>query len=105
MNNEINSFNNSDYKIGLTKLKHMILIGGPNDGVITPWESSHFGYYDNNNTVIDMRDRNIYKFDTIGLKTLDKQGKLKIITVPGISHTEWHRNISIVDQFLLPYLD
>lgn len=105
MNNEINDFNNSDYKIGLTKLKRMILIGGPNDGVITPWESSHFGYYDNNNTVIDMRDRDIYKFDRIGLKTLDKQGKLKIIIVPGISHTEWHTNISIVDQFLLPYLD
>ncbi|KYQ52876.1 Lysosomal thioesterase PPT2 like protein [Trachymyrmex zeteki] len=105
VNNEIDVFNNSDYKIGLTKLNRMILIGGPNDGVITPWESSHFGYYDNNNTVIDMRDRDIYKDDMIGLKTLDKQGKLEIITVPGISHTEWHKNISIVDKFLLPYLD
>jgi len=105
VNNEVDDFNNSDYKIGLTKLKRMILIGGPNDGVITPWQSSHFGYYDSNNTVIDMRDRSIYKDDVIGLKMLDKQGKLKIITVLGIPHSEWHKNISIIDQFLLPYLD
>lgn len=106
VNSEIdNNTDNTDYKTGLTKLKRMILIGGPDDGVITPWESSHFGYYDNNNTVIDMRDRSIYKDDVIGLKTLDKQAKLKIVTVPGISHTEWHTNISIVDEFLLPYLD
>ncbi|KAL6429956.1 hypothetical protein ACFW04_007645 [Cataglyphis niger] len=105
VNNEIDIYNNSDYKTGLTKLKRMILIGGPDDGVITPWQSSHFGYYDNNNTVIEMRDRSIYKNDSIGLKTLDKQGKLKLITVPGIPHTEWHKNISIIDHFLLPHLD
>lgn len=108
VNNEIDNstiFNVSDYKTGLVKLKRMILIGGPDDGVITPWQSSHFGYFDNNNTVIDMRDRSIYKDDVIGLKTLDKQSKLKIITVPGIPHSEWHKNISIVDEFLLPYLD
>lgn len=105
VNNEIDVYNNSDYKTGLIKLRRMILIGGPDDGVITPWQSSHFGYYDNNDTVIEMRDRSIYKNDSIGLKTLDKQGKLKLITVPGIPHTEWHKNISMIDQFLLPYLD
>jgi len=105
VNNEIDVYNNSDYKTGLIKLKRMILIGGPDDGVITPWQSSHFGYYDNNSSVIEMRDRTIYKNDTIGLKTLDKRGKLKLITVPGIPHTEWHKNISIIDKFLLPYLD
>lgn len=105
VNNEIDVYNNSDYKTGLIKLRRMILIGGPDDGVITPWQSSHFGYYDNNDTVIEMHDRSIYKNDSIGLKTLDKQGKLKLITVPGIPHTEWHKNISIIDQFLLPYLD
>jgi palmitoyl-protein thioesterase len=83
----------------------MILIGGPDDGVITPWQSSHFGYYNNNETVIEMRDRSIYKNDTIGLKTLDKQGKLKVFVVPGIPHSVWHKNISIIDEFILPYLD
>lgn len=105
INNEIKLFNNSDIKSGITKLERMILIGGPDDGVITPWQSSHFGYYDNNLTVIEMYNRSVYKDDAIGLKTLDEQGKLEIITVPGIQHSNWHKNVSIVDQFLLPYLD
>ncbi|XP_014486305.1 PREDICTED: lysosomal thioesterase PPT2 homolog [Dinoponera quadriceps] len=103
--NEIDAFNNTDYKTGLTKLKRMVLIGGPDDGVITPWQSSHFGYYDNNETVVEMYNRSIYKDDIIGLRTLDEQGRLKIITVPGISHYEWHNNVSIIDEFLLPFLD
>lgn len=83
----------------------MVLIGGPDDDVITPWQSSQFGYYDSNETVIDMRERDIYIKDAIGLKTLDEQGKLIFQTVPGIRHFEWHTNVSIVDNYLLPYLD
>lgn len=105
MNNEISAFNDSDYKTGLTKLDQMVLIGGPDDGVITPWESSHFGYYDESGTVVEMYNRSIYKDDTIGLKTLDKQGRLKIITIPGVNHYEWHTNVSIIDQYLVPFLD
>ncbi|XP_006609649.1 lysosomal thioesterase PPT2 homolog isoform X1 [Apis dorsata] len=105
VNNEKNSTKMSAFKEGLTKLKRMILVGGPEDGVITPWQSSHFGYYDVNETVINMRDRSIYKDDLIGLKTLDESGRLVLITVPNVPHYEWHKNISIVDDFLLPYLD
>lgn len=106
MNNEINMTRKSiDFKEGLTKLKRMVLVGGPEDGVITPWQSSHFAYYDDNETVIEMRDRDIYKDDLIGLKTLDKSGKLTLITVPNVPHYEWHKNVSIVDDYLLPYLD
>lgn len=28
------------------------MIGGPDDAVITPWQSAHFGYYDQNETVL-----------------------------------------------------
>ncbi|XP_033346379.1 lysosomal thioesterase PPT2 homolog [Bombus vosnesenskii] len=105
VNNEKNSTKMLMYKQGLTKLERMVLVGGPEDGVITPWQSSHFGYYDVNETVIDMRDRRIYKDDLIGLKTLDESGRLVLITVPNVPHYEWHKNVSIVDDFLLPYLD
>lgn len=103
VNNE--KLNETVFGAGLTKLDRMILIGGPDDGVISPWQSSQFGYYDKNETVVQLQDRAIYQDDLIGLKTLDKQKKLQIITVPGIPHYGWHKNISIVDQFLLPYLD
>lgn len=39
VNNEIESRNSTRFKAGLLKLNKMILIGGPDDGVITPWES------------------------------------------------------------------
>ncbi|XP_034178638.1 palmitoyl-protein thioesterase 2 isoform X2 [Osmia lignaria lignaria] len=82
LNNEINMTRKStDFKEGLTKLKRMVLVGGPEDGVITPWQSSHFAYYDTNETVIEMRDRDIYKDDLIGLKTLDKSDRLTLITI------------------------
>jgi palmitoyl-protein thioesterase len=105
VNNEIKSNSSSSFKGGIVKLNQMILIGGPDDNVITPWESSQFGYYGVNNTVVNLIDRDIYKDDLIGLKTLDDAGKLKMITVPGVDHFMWHLNVSIVDNFILPYLD
>ncbi|XP_066581400.1 lysosomal thioesterase PPT2 homolog isoform X2 [Prorops nasuta] len=105
INKERNLRNGTILKSGLTKLNRMVLIGGPDDGVITPWESSQFGYYDTNETVVEMRNRDIYINDQIGLQALDKLGRLKLITVPGVQHFGWHQNISIIDNFLLPYLD
>ncbi|KAF3425518.1 hypothetical protein E2986_05652 [Frieseomelitta varia] len=105
VNNEKNSTKMPTFKQGLTKLKRLVLVGGPDDGVITPWQSSHFGYYDANETVIDMRDRSIYKDDLIGLRTLNESERLVLITVSNVTHNEWHKNVSIIDDFLLPYLD
>jgi len=35
----------------------LVLIGGPDDGVITPWQSSFFGFYDANETVLEMEEQ------------------------------------------------
>ncbi|NP_001153389.1 palmitoyl-protein thioesterase 2 precursor [Nasonia vitripennis] len=105
VNNEKITTNTTTFKEGLKKLNKMVLIGGPDDGVITPWQSSQFGFYDKNETVVELRDRDEYKNDLIGLKTLDKQKKLVMHTVSGIPHFMWHKNVSIVDQFILPHLD
>ncbi|CAG5096165.1 Similar to Ppt2: Lysosomal thioesterase PPT2 homolog (Drosophila melanogaster), partial [Cotesia congregata] len=105
VNNEEQTVNTTDYKLGLTKLKKLVLIGGPDDGVITPWQSSQFGFYQFNETVVEMRDREIYQTDAIGLKTLDKAKKLTTHTIPGIPHDQWHKNMTLVDLYILPYLD
>ena len=39
INNEIESSNSTQFKNALLKLEKLILIGGPDDGVITPWQS------------------------------------------------------------------
>lgn len=38
INNEVDDYQ-SDFKNGIAKLRHLILIGGPDDGVISPWQS------------------------------------------------------------------
>ncbi|XP_069357098.1 lysosomal thioesterase PPT2 homolog isoform X2 [Maniola hyperantus] len=105
INNHIQSVKSDDFKSNLLRLKRLVLIGGPDDQVITPWESSQFGYYDVNETVVGMRDQEIYQSDRIGLRALDESNRLHIVTVPGVNHFNWHMNVSIVDDYLLPYLD
>lgn len=105
VNNDLPSTNSTQFRESILQLEELVLIGGPNDGVITPWESSHFGYYNGSDDVIPCRERKIYLEDRIGLRTLDKDGRLKLITVPGVKHYEWHLNIDVVDEVVLPHLD
>lgn len=83
----------------------MVLVGGPQDGVITPWESSHFGYFNNNEEVVPVYNRTIFLNDSIGLKTLNDSGRLQIVTVPDVHHFDWHLKIHVIQKVVLPYLD
>ncbi|XP_014247652.1 lysosomal thioesterase PPT2 homolog [Cimex lectularius] len=106
INNIISSDESCNFKAGLTKLKRMVLIGGPDDGVITPWQSSHFGCFDGNETTVkEMRDQDFYQNDSFGLKTLDKKKRLFIHSLSGNSHFEWHTNLTVIDKYIIPYLD
>lgn len=105
VNNELLSSRSKVYKHGIVKLERLILIGGPDDGVITPWQSSHFGYYNDNEEVVDMRQREVYQEDLFGLKTMDLDGKLIVIEQCGVSHLHWHTNNTVLEKFILPYLD
>ncbi|KAJ2944523.1 hypothetical protein O0L34_g3868 [Tuta absoluta] len=106
INNHVPSAQSSVFKANILKLKRLVLVGGPDDNVITPWQSSQFGYYDTNNeTVIELFQQPIYLEDRIGLRTLHEQKKLHLVTIPGVDHFNWHMNVTIVDDGLLPYLD
>ncbi|XP_056632021.1 lysosomal thioesterase PPT2 homolog [Diorhabda sublineata] len=105
VNNEIRSNRSDEFKAALLKLDKLVLIGGPQDNVITPWQSSQFGYYNENGTVVKFEDTVTYKLDTIGLKTLYQKKKLILVTVPGVDHFMWHTNVTICDNYILPYLD
>lgn len=105
INNEIKSSNSTLFREGLLNLRKMVLIGGPDDGVITPWQSSHFGYYDENDEVVPMHKRKVYTDDAIGLRTLDKSKKLHIDVVPGVTHMEWHLDVDVIRNHILPHLD
>eukprot|EP00731_Ephydatia_muelleri_P021332 Em0013g1059a len=79
----LNNGTNPAYKTNFLNLQQLVLIGGPDDGVITPWESSQFGFYeDNSETVADMKSQSFYTKDSFGLRTLDMQGKIARYTIP-----------------------
>lgn len=105
VNNEILCENSTQFRENLLRLEKMVLIGGPDDDVITPWQSAQFGFYDENLEVVPLHERSLYLEDAIGLKTLDEQQRLKIITVPGIIHIGWHLNVTLIDQVVIPHFD
>lgn len=105
INNQLLSKSSEDYKKGFTKLKKLVLVGGPDDGVITPWQSSQFGYFNDSEEVFEMRENPLYKNDSFGLKTLDKAGKVIRLSFDGMDHYSWHINTSFIDDQLVPLLD
>ncbi|XP_026884335.2 lysosomal thioesterase PPT2 isoform X1 [Electrophorus electricus] len=59
LNNERPHPNSTVWKENFLRIKKLVLIGGPDDGVIMPWQSSHFGFYDDNETVVEMKYQDV----------------------------------------------
>ncbi|XP_028656840.1 lysosomal thioesterase PPT2-A-like isoform X1 [Erpetoichthys calabaricus] len=104
LNNENTNPNATAWKNNFLRIKKLVLIGGPDDGVIMPWQSSHFGFYDDNETVIEMKDQMTYLTDSFGLKTLDARGDLVQYSVSGIHHTMWHSNQTVFRDCIAKWL-
>ncbi|XP_041843901.1 lysosomal thioesterase PPT2-A-like isoform X2 [Melanotaenia boesemani] len=85
----------SAWRENFLRIKKLVLIGGPDDGVITPWQSSHFGFYNSTEDVVEMRNQKFYKDDLFGLKTLDSRGNISVCIHSGVKHTEWHSNFTV----------
>ncbi|XP_053673278.1 lysosomal thioesterase PPT2 homolog [Anopheles nili] len=105
VNNHIFSTNSTQFRDTMMRLDRLVLIGGPDDGVITPWESSHFSFYNESYAVIPLQESTIYTEDLIGLKTLGESGRLHVIAKENVHHYQWHRSNSVIDGVIMPYLD
>ncbi|KAJ0050002.1 hypothetical protein NL108_009968, partial [Boleophthalmus pectinirostris] len=57
INGEIQHNYTNVWRENFMKIKKLVLVGGPDDGVITPWQSSQFGFYNINENVSTMRNR------------------------------------------------
>ncbi|XP_049440352.1 lysosomal thioesterase PPT2-A-like [Epinephelus fuscoguttatus] len=84
-----------EWRKNFLRIKKLVLIGGPDDGVITPWQSSQFGFYDSNENIVEMRNQEFYKNDMFGLKTLDARGDVSTCVHSGVKHTRWHSNDTV----------
>lgn len=105
LNNENASTANPNFKTNFLKIKKLVLVGGPDDGVITPWQSSQFGFYNANLTVIPMHEQAVYTKDLFGLRTLDQRpGGITNCVVPNIEHSSWYQDKGVFDKCVEPWL-
>lgn len=62
----------------IKSLNNFILIWSKNDDVLNPPESGKFSFYDDNYTIIDIKETRLYKEDLLGLKYLDEKNAFHI---------------------------
>ena len=83
INNE-REVKNSTYKENMEKLESFAMYVFANDTTVVPKESGWFAEVNTTSTeVTKLQDRPIYKEDWLGLKSLDKDGKLHFRTIVG----------------------
>ncbi|KAI5628759.1 hypothetical protein C0J50_10578, partial [Silurus asotus] len=104
LNGEIYHSKLPEWKKHFLKIKKLVLIGGPDDGVITPWQSSQFGFFDSNETVVEMKYQDWYVRDVFGLKTLDSRGDVVQCVVPDVKHVFWHSNFTVYENCIEKWL-
>ncbi|XP_063723813.1 lysosomal thioesterase PPT2-B-like [Symsagittifera roscoffensis] len=104
LNNELAHNDSQRYKENFVSLGGLILVGGPTDEVIQPWQTAQYSFWDADLNVIPYNQLHYYTQDTFGLKTLDDQGKLKFCTVSGVQHTKWPHTKSVYDTCIRPYI-
>uniref|UniRef100_A0ABB5UPP2 palmitoyl-CoA hydrolase n=3 Tax=Sus scrofa TaxID=9823 RepID=A0ABB5UPP2_PIG len=104
INGERDHPNATAWRKNFLRVGRLVLIGGPDDGVITPWQSSFFGFYDANETVLEMEEQLVYLRDSFGLKTLLARGAIVRCPMAGISHTAWHSNRTLYETCMEPWL-
>uniref|UniRef100_A0AAY4E7G6 palmitoyl-CoA hydrolase n=1 Tax=Denticeps clupeoides TaxID=299321 RepID=A0AAY4E7G6_9TELE len=104
LNGEKTHPNISEWKENFLRIKKLVLIGGEDDGLITPWKSSFFGFYDEQENVVEMRSQNWYLHDVFGLKTLDMRKDLVQCQFSGIEHIRWPHVREVYDSCIEKWL-
>ncbi|KAL9649884.1 hypothetical protein ABK040_011357 [Willaertia magna] len=115
LNNQTNYFDfasHYNYRENVLKIDKMVLTASPQDEVIMPYESAHFGFYyeyvkgynKDNLMIRPMKDSEIYEKDVFGLKTLDLNNRLIRISVDNVKHNDWIFNEELFVKYMKPYL-
>lgn len=75
------------------------LFASPHDGVVVPWQSELFGFFNES-----MTQTPLYRGDLFGLRTLDEAGRVHLHTVAGVEHGQWLTNMTNFARNVLPLL-
>lgn len=106
LNNEVEKPFSADQKVNFQRPQRMVCVGGPDDGVIMPWESAIYQFYAPESfAMLGFEETKEYKMDLFGLQSMDKAGKLVRISVPGVQHHDWYKKKNILEKYIAPYLE
>ncbi|KAH0571761.1 Palmitoyl-protein thioesterase [Spironucleus salmonicida] len=92
-------------KENFMSVAQIVLFGGPNDGIITPWQSTFFGVFKENKDkdVVEYQDRPEYKEDTFGLRSMVEQGRIEFVQTD-LDHLSYVLNNNFIENILIPRL-
>ncbi|XP_026316775.1 palmitoyl-protein thioesterase 1 [Hyposmocoma kahamanoa] len=93
------------YVRNLQKLEHFVMVKFDNDTMVQPVETSWFGFYAPGQSIKlqNLQESNIYKKDRLGLKQMDKDGKLVFLHTEG-DHLRFTDGW-FIKNILQPYLN
>ncbi|KAM7543313.1 hypothetical protein Aperf_G00000014860 [Anoplocephala perfoliata] len=95
---------NKSYRENLLMVDNLVLVRFMDDRTVIPSISEWFGFYRNDSSekTYGYNESSQYQTDSLGLKTLNKQGRLHLIPLPGYHlqfSDEWFRKF-IIHRFL-----
>ena len=93
------------YKKNFLKLRKMLVVGGPGEDVVHPWQSTVFGYYKpgTENTILDMTQT--YQNDLFGLRTLAERNGLQRCVFNGLDHIDFRDDEKMLEKCVFPVLN
>ncbi|KAG5674500.1 hypothetical protein PVAND_004462 [Polypedilum vanderplanki] len=73
----------TDYAENLKALERFVMVKYESDEAIIPNESTFFGYWSEQKTLIRLEESELYKRDKLGLKAMNENGQLVFLVSPG----------------------
>merc|ERR1711879_29107 len=75
-------------------LRHAIFLGSPDDGAVTPWQSTVWGYYaighgHQNPVVVPYSETPLGKQNLVPLQRMLDEGRAVILQLDGVAHKDW----------------
>ncbi|KAL5254497.1 hypothetical protein ACHWQZ_G014069 [Mnemiopsis leidyi] len=103
LNNEVGSAEEKQrQKNNFQSLRKLLLIGGPDDGTVIPWQSQIFGFRTADKKIVPMEETQFYKDDLFGLKTLDEKGAITTCIKGGLRHSDFPNSSEVLNDCVLP---
>ncbi|CAM9348305.1 unnamed protein product [Lampetra fluviatilis] len=104
INNQTHSPHADAWKRNFLRINNLVMVGGPGEDVVMPWQSSFFETYDEHLGILGMTAQEVYTQDSFGLRTLDEAGNLTKCVVPYVRHLQFPFDRYTFEKCILQWL-